>query len=347
MEFVNPEILSLLLLLPLLGVLLIWANTRRKVALSRIGNPGLIQRLSDSINLRKRRLKVALWLGAFFLLIISAARPVWGSLISVRVQEGVEVMVVLDVSSSMLAEDIKPNRLARAKLTISELMDKLGGNEIGLVIFSGAAFLQFPITADYYTAQTFLDSATPVSISRQGTALEEALSVALDSFPYRRATSRVILLMTDGEGHEGDPLAAASKAVEQDVVIHAIGFGSPGGEPIPLRDSDGSIIDYKKDSQGETVLSHLNEVLLQQIARTTGGYYFRANAAGTEVRAVVDQIEGMATGEREEGGEFETFGVERFQWFAGFAALIFAADMLIDERVRHHKGGRKQDDTSS
>ena len=332
MEFVNPEVLTLLVLLPLLGILLVWSNSRRKVALSRIGNPNLIQRLSSSINLRKRRYKVALWLCAFLLVIIAAARPLWGTLVTVKVQEGVEVMVVLDVSSSMLAEDIKPNRLARAKLTISELMDRLGGNEIGLVIFSGAAFLQFPITADFYTAQSFLDSASPASISRQGTALEQALSVALDSFPYRRATSRVILLLTDGEGHEGDPLTAASKALEQDVVIHAIGFGFPTGEPIPIRDSDGTVIDYKKDSEGETVLSRLDEVLLQQIARTTGGYYFRANAAGTEVQAVVDLIEGMATGEREEGGEFETFGVERFQWFAGFAALIFTVDIFIDER---------------
>jgi Ca-activated chloride channel family protein len=338
MEFANPEILTLLVLLPLVGVLIVWSNTRHRNALARIGNPHLIQRLSDSLHIRKRRWKAFLSLLALFFLVIAATRPLWGTFVTVKVQEGVEVMIVLDVSSSMLAEDIKPNRLARAKLTINELMDRLGGNEIGLVLFSGAAFLQFPITADVYTAQLYLDSASPSSISRQGTALEEALSVALDSFPYKRATSRIILLLTDGEGHEGDPLSAASKAAEQNVIIHAIGFGSPRGEPIPIRNSNGDIIDYKKDAAGETVLSRLDEVTLQQITQKTGGTYFRANAAGTEVGAIVDLIEGLATGEREEGGEFETFGVERFQWFAGLSLLLLSADVLMDERKHLHVG---------
>jgi Ca-activated chloride channel family protein len=334
MNFVKPAYLLLLGLLPLLGFLIIWSNARRKVALSRIGNPLLIQKLRASLSLKKRRYKLVFSLCALFFLIIATARPLWGTQVTVKVQEGVEVMVVLDVSASMLAEDIKPNRLDRAKLTISELMDRLGGNEIGLVIFSGAAFLQFPITADFYTARTFLENAGPASISRPGTSLEEALLISLDSFPDQRATSRVILLFTDGEGHEGDPLSAARKAAEQDVVIYAIGFGSPLGEPIPIRDMDGTVIDYKKDAQGETVLSKLDEVVLQQIAKASGGYYFRANAAGTEVAAVVDLVEGMATGEREESGEFETFGVERFQWFVGLVILFLTLYALMDERQR-------------
>ena len=142
----------------------------------------------------------------------------------------------------------------------------------------------------------------------------------------------MILLLTDGEGHEGDPLAAARMAADQDVVIHAIGFGSPIGEPIPIRDSSGAVIDYKKDAQGETVLSRLDEVILQQVVRATGGYYFRANASGTEVDAVVNLIEGMATGESEESGEFETFGVERFQWFVGLAAILLSVELLLNER---------------
>lgn len=343
MEFVKPELLTLLLLFPLLGILLAWSNSRRKVAVLRFGDPNLVKRLGTSVSLRKRRWKVVLWLSALLCLILAAARPLWGTQVSVKVQEGVEVMVVLDVSSSMLAEDIKPNRLARAKLTISELMDRLGGNEIGLVIFSGAAFVQFPVTADYYTARAFLDSAGPSSISRPGTALEKAITVALESSTDQRATSRVILLLTDGEGHEGDPLVAARLAADQDVVIHAIGFGSPAGEPIPIRDANGTVIDYKKDAQGETVLSRLDEVILQQLVSATGGYYFRANASGTEVDAVADLIEGMATGEREESGELETFGVERFQWFVGLAVIVLSVETLMNERHTIRSGDEVSD----
>jgi Ca-activated chloride channel family protein len=257
----------------------------------------------------------------------------------VKAQEGVEVMVALDVSASMMAEDIKPNRLARAKLTIEELMGHLGGNEIGLVVFSGAAFVQFPLTADVNTARAFLDSAGPWSISRPGTALSEAIHVALEGFPEERATSRVILLLTDGESHEGDPLAAAREATQQDVIIHAIGFGSPRGEPVPIRDANGALVGYKRDEQDQTILSRLDEVTLQQVAVETGGLCFRASAAGQEVDAIVDAIARLETGERE--GQFETEGVERSEWFAGGAVLALVAGLLIPDRRAMRPGARR------
>jgi Ca-activated chloride channel family protein len=266
-------------------------------------------------------------------LIVGLARPLWGTQVLVRAREGVEVMAVLDVSDSMLGEDIKPNRLVRAKLTIEELMDRLGGNDIGLVIFSGAAFVQFPLTADFSTARVFLDGVGPWSISRPGTSLAEGIRVALRGFPEKRATSRVILLLTDGEGHEGDPLAAAGEAAQQGVVIHAIGFGSPEGEPIPIRDAGGAVQGYKKDAQGEPVLSRLDEVTLQQVTSETGGLYFRATAAGQEIDAIVDSITTLDTGERE--GQFETHGVERFTWFATAALLSLTAEVLLSDRRRH------------
>ena len=151
------------------------------------------------------------------------------------------------------------------------------------------------------------------------------------------------MLLTDGEGHEGDPLVAARLAADQDVVIHAIGIGSPAGEPIPIRDANGTVIDYKKDAQGETVLSRLDEVILQQLVSATGGYYFRANASGTEVDAVADLIEGMATGEREESGELETFGVERFQWFVGLAVIVLSVETLMNERHTIRSGDEVSD----
>jgi len=293
-----------------------------------------VTQLSASLSLRKRHWKTALWLVSLAALVVSLARPCWGTQVMVRTREGVEVMVVLDVSSSMLAEDIKPSRLARAKLTVEELMGRLGGHEMGLVIFSGAAFVQFPLTADFYTARTFLDTANPTSISRPGTALEEALRVALDGFSDERAATRVILLLTDGEGHEGDPVKAAEDAASQNVLIYAIGFGSPTGEPIPLRDAAGAVYGYKEDEQGETVLSKLDEVTLQQITAASGGLYFRAGAGGEEIDAIASAIDQLETGESGEAGQFETQGVERYVWFAGTALLALTAEVVLDERKR-------------
>ncbi len=333
MEFAKPNYLYLLGLIPIVTLFLVWAAARKRAALAVLGAPDLIAALSASVSQRKRRWKTVLWLLALITLIVALARPRWGTQVTVKVQEGVEVMVALDVSSSMLAEDIKPNRLTRAKLTIEELMARLGGNEMGLVIFSGAAFVQFPLTADFYTARSFLDTANPETISRPGTALEEAIRVAMDGFPEEHATSRVILLLTDGEGHEGDPLAAAQEAAQEDVIIHAIGFGSSLGEPIPIRNDQGEVTGYKKNDQGETVLSRLDEVTLQRIVNETDGHYFRASAGGAEVDAIIEAIGQLQTGEQE--GQFETQGVERFTWFAGVALLALTVDILLNDRKRN------------
>jgi len=333
MSFAKTECLYLLGVIPAGALFLAWSRTRRQAALATLGSPPLIDALAPSVGHRRRRWKTALWFLALVALIVALARPLWGTQVVVKAQEGVEVMVVLDVSTSMMAEDVKPNRLRRAVLTIEELMGRLQGNELGLVVFSGAAFVQSPVTADFNTVRLFLESAGPGSISRPGTALEEAIRAALGGFPEQRSSSRVILLLTDGEGHEGDPLAAAKDAAAEDVVIHAIGFGSPDGVPIPIRDATGTVQDYKKNAQGETVLSRLDEVTLQQIAGETGGYYFRASTGGAEIDTIIDAVAAMATGERE--GQFETQGVERFPWFAWVAFLALATDALIDSRRRH------------
>lgn len=273
-----------------------------------------------------------LWLAAVVSVIVALARPLWGTEVVVKVLEGVQVVVALDVSNSMLAEDIKPNRLMRAKLTVEELLDRLGGNDVGLVVFSGAAFLQFPLTADLHTARTFLDAASPESISRPGTALEEAIRVAAASFIEQQASRRVIMLLTDGEGHEGDPIAAARDAAAEDVVIHTIGFGAPEGEPIPIRNASGQVVGYKKNAEGETVVSGLDEVTLQQIARETGGIYARAGSGDGEMDAFLKAIAALETGEREE--EFETHGVERLSWFAAAALVALVAESLLSDRRR-------------
>ena len=344
MRFAEPTYFICLIPLALMTVLLFFLTKRQNAAISRLGAPELIARLSASVNWRGRRWQIRLWFAALILLIIALVRPQWGSQVEYIERRGVEIMVVLDISESMLAEDFKPNRLARAKLEISELMDQLGGNEMGLVLFSGAAFVQFPLTSDFATARTFLDAAYPGLISRPGTAIAEAIRIAMTGFNQERATQKVIILLTDGENHEGDVFAAAQEAFEQGIIIYTVGFGSPDGEPIPQYDNLGNLIEYKKDRQGETVLTYLDETTLQQIALMTDGRYFRAVPDGREVRFLADEISELQTTEME--SRFETRGIERFQWFLFIAVIVLIIIELIPDRARPKMPKAQRDDIS-
>ncbi len=330
MTFGRPQFLYALILVPLAFLFWLWAERRRRAALARLGNPALLEALSDAVNRRGRRWQTALWLAALTLLLLALARPQWGTEVQMVEQQGIEIMVALDVSQSMLAEDIKPNRLQRAKLEIADLMERLGGNEMGLVLFSGASFIQFPLTSDFATARTFLDSAGPGVISRPGTAIADAIETALHGFDWQRSSQKVILLMTDGEDHEGDPLEAARKAAEQGVILYAIGFGSPQGEPIPQYNRRGEIVGYKKDRQGNTVLSKLDEVTLQKIALATGGQYYRASASGRELDALSAELDAMQKASLE--SRFERRHIERFQGFVLAALVALVAGELIPDR---------------
>lgn len=332
MSFANPEALLALLLLPLLALFLAWTARRQAAALARLGEPGLLRRLSAAVNWAGRRRRQRLWFAALALLALALARPQWGSEVEIVTQEGVQIMAVLDVSSSMLAQDLQPDRLTRAKQTLVELMARLGGDEVGLVLFSGASFIQFPLTSDYATAQAFLAAAQPGIISRAGTALGEALQTALDGFDARRASQKVILVLTDGESHDDDPVAAAGQAAAAGAVVYAIGFGSPDGEPIPERDAAGAISGYKRDQAGQVVLSRLDEATLQAVAAAGNGRYYRASAAGTELDDLFAELEGMQTAQFQ--SQFRTRQVERFQLFAGLALLALLLAELIPDRVK-------------
>lgn len=332
MQFAEPRYFICFVPLALIGLLIYISVKRHRVAISRLGAPELVEKLSASVNWKGRSWQTRLWFVALIFLIISLARPQWGSQVEYIERRGVEIMVGLDVSESMLAEDLKPNRLERAKLEISELMDQLGGNELGLVLFSGAAFVQFPLTSDFTTARTFLDAAYPGIISRPGTDIAEAIRIATTGFNEDRATQKVIILLTDGENHRTDVLGAAQEAADQGIIVYTIGFGSPDGEPIPEYDSLGGLIGYKKDRNGETVLSRLDEVTLQQIASISGGNYFTASADGREVGFLANEISELQTSELE--SRFETRGVDRFQWFLFIAIVALTVIELIPDRIR-------------
>jgi Ca-activated chloride channel family protein len=246
-------------------------------------------------------------------------------------QEGIEVMVALDVSQSMLAQDIKPDRLSRAKMEIADLMTRLGGDEIGLVLFSGASFVQFPLTSDYGTALTFLNNARPEVISRPGTAVGDAIRTAMAGFDLSRTSQKVIVLITDGEDHGGDALAMAETAAGQGILLYTIGLGSQEGEPIPEYDARGEIIGYKQDQQGEVVLSRLDQVTLQQIAEIGGGRYFHATADGSELGALVDELNALQKAKL--SSQLEILGIERFQPFLLAALALMIAIELIPDRI--------------
>jgi len=317
----------------------LWAAQRREAALARLGNPSLVRRLSSSVNWRGRRWRTVLWFVALTALIISLARPQWGSEAQLVEQQGIEVMVALDVSNSMLAQDLKPDRLSRAKLEIADLMTRLGGDEIGLVLFSGASFVQFPLTSDYATARTFLDNARPEVISKPGTNIGDAIRTAMSGFDYNRASQKVIVLITDGEDHEANTLDVAQQAADQGIMLYTIGFGSPQGEPIPEYNAQGEVVGYKRDQGGEVVLSKLDEAALQQIAQIGKGKYYRASADGSELGALVSELNTLQKGEL--SSQIETWGIDRFQGFLAVALVALIAMELIPDRVRQRVAKRR------
>jgi len=336
MQFAQPQFLLFgLILIPAIGIFLLWAKSRQKKALDRLGNKALIDRLSANINWTGRRWRVALVLTALVMVMIALARPQWGSEVREIEQEGLQVMVALDVSQSMLAEDIKPTRLDRAKLEIADLTQRLDGDEIGLVLFSGASFIQVPLTSDYLTALNYLDNAEPGVISRPGTVIGDAIKTAMAGFDDELNNQKVLVVMTDGEDHETDPLAMAQQAADAGVLIYTIGFGTPEGEPVPETNQYGEVTGYKRDQNGEVVLSRLDEGTLQGIAQTANGKYYRATADGRELDSLLGEIDNLQRAQL--ASRFETTYIERYQIFLVLALAALIISELIPERKKEKR----------
>jgi Ca-activated chloride channel family protein len=340
MSFAQPIFLYALTLVPLALLFLVWAERERRKALAKIGQPNLVARLASNVNLQGRFVKYALWLGALTLLLIALARPQWGETKTNAPQKGVQVMVALDVSKSMLAEDLKPNRLERAKMEISDLMNRLQGDEIGLVPFSGASFILFPLTSDYNTARSFLETATPDVVSRGGTAIGDAIRTAMNGFDPKRTSQKVIVVVTDGEDTESNALAAAQEAAKEGAIIYTIGFGSAEGETIPEFDAYGNQVGVKMDKDGNPVLSKLDETSLREIAAATDGKYFPATASGSELDALSAELNKLQQGDIVTRETVEKH--EQFQWFLAPAVALLLIAELISERKRSGSNGARQ-----
>lgn len=338
MTFGAPQYLWALAALPVLVGFVWWMSARRRTSVLRIGDPALIERLSASINRGARLRRAVLWFVGAGLVIAALARPQWGSDVEVVEHRGVQVMVALDISRSMLAQDVKPSRLDRAKLEISDLMSRLTGDEIGIVLFSGASFIQFPITFDYATARTYLSHAHPDAITRQGTVIAEAIETAMTGFSDQRTGQKVIVVMTDGENHEGNPVEEARRAASEGAVVYTIGFGSVQGEPLPEYDESGALVGFREDAQGDVIISQLDEETIVRVAEAGGGRYFRA-ADPDAISDLASEIQSFEDETLE--SEFSRTKIERFQIFLLAGVLALAAAEVMTDRFSIRVGRRR------
>lgn len=328
--FADYKYLYLLLLIPvfLLGyALLRWLRKRRVKA---FGEEELVNALMPSRSRSKGWVRMVLFCLGFLFFVLGLARPQTGAKLSERKTKGAEIIVALDVSNSMLAQDYSPNRLERAKLAISRLTDLLQDDRIGLVIFAGTSFVQLPVTTDYVSAKMFLGNIDTGSIPIQGTAIGDAIRLSIKSFSAQSEKSRVIIVISDGENHEDDPVAAAKDAAEFGIKVYTIGVGSADGQPIPVE--GGSLL---RDQKGEIVVTKLDEKTLREIARAGNGAYIHAGNEEFGLNPIVQDIRRL---EDEEFGSivFEEYD-EQYMYFFGIALLLFVIEMLIGERKPRRK----------
>ncbi len=333
MKFASYQTLNALLLLIPLYLFLRWAWKQRIAALQRVGNLELLERLMASVNRRNQKIKLTLVFFVFAFSILALARPLWGQREQQLVSRGHDVMIALDVSRSMYAEDIKPNRLERAKYEISKLINRMQGNRIGLVLFAGEAFVQCPLTLDYSAANILLEEVSIGSVPVPGTALTKAIDKSLDSFPPGERESRVIILITDGEETLGDPEQAAERAEEEGVLIYAIGIGDPMGVPIPIRNEEGELEGYVEDKEGNVVNSKLDEDTLQNICLTTGGAYYRVRSIDFGLNKIYEHME-QRRQQKLLDTRFLTQYEERFEYFLLPALILLLIEMLLSDRKR-------------
>lgn len=327
--FAYPQYLLLLWAVPLLPITFWLMRLLRRRRIRRFGDGSLVGDLMPSVSPTKDWTRVVLLSLALLFLVIGVSRPQTGAKLSERKTHGAEVMICLDVSNSMLAQDYTPNRLERAKLAISRITDKLSSDRIGLVIFAGSSFVQLPITADYISAKMFLGTISTGSIPLQGTAIGDAISTAIRSFSLESQNSRAIIVISDGENHEDDAVAAASNAHESGITVYTIGVGSAEGQPIPTAEG------LLKDKDGQIVVTKLDEKTLQDAAKAGGGAYIHAENDEFGLNPIIDNIKAM---EAEEFNSvvFEEYD-ELYMYFLAISFVLLALEMLVGRRRSKRK----------
>jgi Ca-activated chloride channel family protein len=328
-RFANKELLYLVYIIPVLIIIFLIAFYQRKKAIKRIGNMPVIRELMPEMSNTRHIIKFILILLAIGSLIVAIARPQFGTTLKKVKRRGVELVIALDVSNSMLANDIKPTRLKRAKMAISKLADKLHDDRIGLIVFAGDAYMQIPITIDYSAVKMILGTINTNIVPKQGTDLGSAIDLAINSFDPRSKLEKAMVIITDGENHQGNPIEMAQQATEKGITVHTIGVGSPTGTPIPVPQKFAGNR-FKKDNQGNIVISKLDEKVLQQVASAGNGSYIRATNADLGLDKLFKEISKMTEKEMETNiyADYQ----EQFQYFAALALFLLLLDFVILER---------------
>lgn len=328
-RFENPDYFYLLLIIPIITVIFVWSRIQRKRKLKLWGDARLIDGLIPDYSPTRPTIRFIVWNLAIVMLIIAAANPQIGSKLVKVKQKGIDMMICLDVSNSMLAQDIKPNRLENAKLAMTKLVDQLKGDRLGIIVFAGKAYVQLPLTSDYAAARMFISKISTNLVPTQGTAIADAIRMAHESLTSE-TRSKAIIIMTDGEDHEGNVIEQTEKAVTDGIRVYTLGIGSPEGAPIPMLSFDGSIVGYRKDKDGNTIMTRLDEVSLQKIASTGNGVYVRSANTNQALRKIFEEIGKL------EKTEFDTrlFSEydNRFYYFLWIALVLLITELFISLR---------------
>ncbi len=325
-RFAHPEFLFLLLIVPLLIVIFVFSIIQKRKKIKKFGNPELLAQLMPNVSYVRPQVKFYIQLFAIVLLIVVIAQPQFGTKMEESKRKGIEVMIALDVSNSMMAQDVQPNRLEKSKQVLSKLVDDMTNDKIGLIVFAGDAYTQLPITADYVSAKMFLSTISPKLVPRQGTAIGTAIDLCIKSFGVKSEVKRSIIVITDGENHEDDAIGAAKLAADNGIMLNVIGLGKPDGAPIPV---DGTM-SFWKDKEGNVVVSKLNEKMCQDIATAGNGVYVRADNTNAAYKYISKELDKLGKSDI----QTQTFSDynEQFQSFALIVLILLIMETFIFDR---------------
>jgi Ca-activated chloride channel family protein len=329
LRFAHIEFLWGLLAIPVFLLLFITISRWKKKAVAALGDKNIVKLMMPDVSFSRPWVKFILFAAAFAFLTVGAADPQIGSRTEEVKRKSADLMILLDVSNSMLSQDLVPNRLENAKRAIAQLIDNLHNDRIGIIVFAGEAYVQLPMTTDYSAAKLFLNTINTNMVPAQGTAIGAAIDLGMKSFDFKNGTGKAMIIITDGENHEDDAVAAAKNAADKDVSVHVVGVGSAEGAPIPIYEN-GKQAGFHTDSVGKTVISKLNEDMGKEIAAAGNGAYVRATNANSGLGIVMDQIQKIQR-KTVDSKNFKDFE-DRFQFFLGFALLLLVVEFFISNR---------------
>lgn len=326
-RFAQPQYLYLLLIVPLMWAIYFYSVYRNRKNMAKYGNPQILQSLAPDVSKYKPGTKFFLQQLALIIMIFIIARPQMGAKIETVKKQGVEIIIALDVSNSMLARDIAPSRLDKAKQMLSKLIDQLDNDKVGLIVFAGDAYTQLPITSDFVSAKMFLSTISPDMVPTQGTAIGRAIALAMNSFTPDQSADKAIIVITDAENHEDDAVQMAKEAAQKGIMVDVIGIGSEQGAPIPIGGNDTNL---RKDNQGNVVITKLNAQLGRDIAKAGDGIYISADNTGSALRALTAEVKKMKKSDIESKvySEYD----EQFQGLAWIVLILLLLDIFILDR---------------